>query len=335
MPHARQLSKDERRIILNMHEMGTDPAEIAAITGRVRGTVYNVIKNPNKFEASRRSGRPTKLSPQDRRNLLRKGRTGKFTTRQIVSHLNLPITIPYARQILSNDEYLHFARMQKKPRMTTVHHSRRLLWADTHVSWTQNDWDKVVWSDEKKFNLDGPDGLAHYWHDKRLPRRIFSRRHTGGGGITLWGAFSAQGVSDLCVINGRLNATSYVNILENYLIPFAYLNHGTTANDFTFMHDGATCHTANITRQWLQDMDVTVMNWPAVSPDLNPIENLWGILAQKVYQNGKQFNNVSDLKDCVVTTWQGISTGEIAALTSSMRNRCVAVLTAQGKPTKY
>ncbi|UMM13991.1 hypothetical protein L5515_001994 [Caenorhabditis briggsae] len=53
------------------------------------------------------------------------------------------------------------------------------------------DWDKIIFSDEKKFNLDGPDGFNSYWHDLKKDPLHFSKRNFGGGRLMVWGAFSS------------------------------------------------------------------------------------------------------------------------------------------------
>ena len=58
------------------------------------------------------------------------------------------------------------------PALTTTHKDLRLSWAKDHMTWN-NEWHKVVWSDEKKFNLDGPDRFSYYWHDLRKEEEIF------------------------------------------------------------------------------------------------------------------------------------------------------------------
>ena len=151
----------------------------------------------------------------------------------------------------------------------------------------------------------------------------------------VWGAFSSKAKSELCILNSRLNAERYCNVLEEYLLPFAYAEHGHQRDDFIFMHDGATCHIANITRDYLNQCDIEVMDWPAVSPDLNPIENIWGILVQRVYENGRQFQTVNQLRSCVMEQWNSLQQFELEPLTDSMTDRCIAVLQKNGGPTKY
>lgn len=135
--------------------------------------------------------------------------------------------------------------MKRKPHMAVVHHHRRLSWATRHVTWSEQEWGKVVWSDEKKFNLDGPDWREYYWHDYRISPKVFSKRHSGGDSFMIWECFSSQGCGQIAILDGRLNAHKYCEILENYLLPYAYMNQGTQRTDFRFMHDGATAHTAN------------------------------------------------------------------------------------------
>jgi len=77
------------------------------------------------------------------------------------------------------------------------------------------------------------------------------------------------------------------------------------------------------------------MEWPAKSPDLNPIENLWGVLARVVYANAIQFNNTDELKACVLDAWADISTAYLRKLVESMPKRCVDVLQRRGLKINY
>ncbi|RCN45532.1 hypothetical protein ANCCAN_08461 [Ancylostoma caninum] len=77
------------------------------------------------------------------------------------------------------------------------------------------------------------------------------------------------------------------------------------------------------------------MQWPACSPDLNPTENLWAIVAREVYANGAQYNTVNDLKVAVLSAWASIPKDTIDNLVSSMKNRIYEVILNRGGPTKY
>ena len=83
----------------------------------------------------------------------------------------------------------------------------------------------------------------------------------------------------------------------------------------------------------LKRLRVKVMDWPRMSPDLNPIEHLWGILKRKV-----EMRNVSDickLRDVVIEEWKSIPVATCEALVNSMPRREKAVLDNEGGHTKY
>lgn len=87
------------------------------------------------------------------------------------------------------------------------------------------------------------------------------------------------------------------------MLPFAYVLYG---ESFYFMRDGASIHTARIFHEWFRALDVTVLPWAAKSPDLNPMENVCGVLARSVCRDGKQYSTVEELKDALVECWNNI-----------------------------
>ncbi|GMF55798.1 unnamed protein product [Phytophthora fragariaefolia] len=87
-------------------------------------------------------------------------------------------------------------------------------------------WDSIIFSDEKKWNLDGSDGFQYYWRDPRRPPHQTKRRQAGGGSVMVWAAFSSRGKSPLVVLTGRQNSDDYVYTASEYLLPFAHLNYG-------------------------------------------------------------------------------------------------------------
>ncbi len=75
--------------------------------------------------------------------------------------------------------------------------------------------------------------------------------------------------------------------------------------DLIFQRDVAPAHTAQSTKSWFNDHGVTVLDWPANSPDLNPIENIWGFVKRKMRDTRP--NNVDDLKAVIKATWAFIT----------------------------
>ncbi len=103
--------------------------------------------------------------------------------------------------------------------------------------------------------------------------------------------------------------------------------------DFIFQQDLAPAHTAKGTKSWFNDHGVTVLDWPANSPDLNPIENLSGIVKRKMRDTRP--NNADELKATVKETWASIPPQQCHKLITSMPRRIEAVIKAKWAPTKY
>ncbi|KAG3237456.1 hypothetical protein PI124_g17555 [Phytophthora idaei] len=113
-------------------------------------------------------------------------------------------------------------------------------------------WETIVFSDEKKWNLDCLDGFQHYWYDLRKPPRHTKRRQAGGGSGMVWAAFSARGKSPLVVLMGRQNSDDYVYTGSEYLLPFAHLNYGT---DFIYQQDNASIHVSHRSKEVFEEQD--------------------------------------------------------------------------------
>ncbi len=86
--------------------------------------------------------------------------------------------------------------------------------------------------------------------------------------VMIWAAMSSAGVGPLCFLKSTVNAAIYQEILEHFMLPSADKLYGDA--DFIFQQDLAPAHTAKGTKSWFNDHGVTVLDWPANSPDLNP-----------------------------------------------------------------
>ncbi len=148
----------------------------------------------------------------------------------------------------------------------------------------------------------------------------------------IWAATSSAGVGPLCFVKSTVNAAIYQEILEHFMLPSADKLYGDA--DFIFQQDLAPAHTAKGTKSWFNDHGVTVLDWPANSPDLNPIENLWGIVVKRKMRDTRP-NNADDLKATVKETWASIPPQQCHKLITSMPRQIEAVIKAKGAPNKY
>ncbi len=125
-----------------------------------------------------------------------------------------------------------------------------------------------------------------------------------------------------------MNANMYCEILKQSMIP-SLRRLGRRA---VFQHDNDLKHTSKTTTALLKKLRVKVMDWPSISPDLNPIEHLWGILKRKVKE--RKVSNIHQLCD-VVIEWKRIPEATCEALVNSMPKRVKKVLENNGGHTKY
>ena len=180
--------------------------------------------------------------------------------------------------------------------MSNANIKKRMDFAKKHMTW-KTEWQNIIWTDEKKFNLDGPDGFAHYWHDLRKDELIFSKRQQGIGGVMIWEAFGWNFKSHVTFVDLKMDSISYQKVLKEH-IDNIKSSFGSTP--WLFMQDNAPIHKSKSSIQWLNQQKIEVLPWPPQSPDLNPIGNVWGILARLVYEGGRQFYSIKELKIAIL-----------------------------------
>ena len=101
-------------------------------------------------------------------------------------------------------------------------------------------------------------------------------------------------------------------------------------NGGIFQQDGAPAHTEVYKKEYFMTEDMLVMDWPAKSPDMNVIENVWGILARRVYQGGRVFDTVEDLQECLAYEWEKLTIHEIRTLIESVPRRITELIVKRG-----
>ncbi len=211
---------------------------------------------------------------------------------------------------------------------------RRLTWAKEKKNWTVAQWSKVLFSYESKFRISFGNQGPRVWRkggEAHSPSCLKSSVKFPQS-VMIWGAMSSAGVGPLFFLKTNVTAPDYKYILEHFMLSSA--DQLFKDADFIFQQDLAPAHTAKSTKSWLNDHGVGVLDWPANSPDLNPIENLWSIVKRKM-RNNKQPTNADELKATVKETWASIPPQQCHKLITSMPHRIEAANKAKGAPTKY
>lgn len=214
------------------------------------------------------------------------------------------------------------------------HHRRaRMLFARRHRRWNRVQWARVIFSDESRFRLQRSDGRVRVYRRKGerfTDACVVERDRFGGGSVMVWGGIMGGHKTELVIVNGNLNAQEYVNqILQPVLIPFI-AQHGPAV----FMHDNARPHTARVTRQFLQQNNVVTLEWPSLSPDMNPIEHLWDELDHRVRTRG-DIHNMNQLAAALVQEWNALPRDRVQRYVRSMRRRVATLRLQRGGHTRY
>ena len=115
-----------------------------------------------------------------------------------------------------------------------------------------------------------------------------------------------------------MKKSKFIDNLNEKLGPFEWL----------YMQDGARCHTSAMAMEWLEDKVDVITDWPANSPDLNPIELLWAILKRVVAAESP--NSVEELKNLLLKTWNNIKISLINKLCESFSDRLLLCLEMNG-----
>ena len=108
-----------------------------------------------------------------------------------------------------------------------------------------------------------------------------------------------------------------------------------------FMHDNAAIHRAAVVNNYLDAHRVEYMAWPPYSPDLNPIENLWGLMntfIQDRYGDSDQMRQRrrAEVLPLVQEAWRECTKPEILmGILEGMHARCEAVIRAEGRPIDH
>ena len=122
---------------------------------------------------------------------------------------------------------------------------------------------------------------------------------------------------------------------DEILLPHVRLFRGAVGPDFLLMDDNARPHRAEVINVFLETEDIARMDWPARSPDFNPIEHVWDMLGRRVASRQHPPITLQDLRAALQEEWTLIPQNEIDNLIRSMHRRCETCIAARGDHTPY
>lgn len=335
-----ELTQSTRAQIVLLKEEGYTEREIAARFSISKTAVHVTIvryRKTGNYSSLPRSGRKRKTTSQTDRLIHRISKANPRASARFIKSC-LPeeapsVSVSTVKRRLQKDFGLRAYRICKKPKLSAKNIKDRLQFCRTYADWTEEQWSKVLFTDEtliKQFSssvltVRRPSG-ERYNSRYTLP----TIRHCPS--VMVWGGISSRGRGPiwLAPANSTVTGAVYLSILKEKLPTWLPLT-GCTI----IQQDGAPCHNSKMVKDWCRQNNFEILaKWPGNSPDLNVIENCWKTLKYRVAEMNP--TSVDDLREKIKIAWTQYITPEYCAtLVSSMPRRLRAVLQARGQHVKY
>ncbi|GFX65787.1 transposable element Tcb2 transposase [Trichonephila clavipes] len=251
------------------------------------------------------SGRPRGTTPADDRYIvLQARRNRRQTAGEIARHATQATGRPLSRFTVARRLHgggLFTRRPVRCVPLTPAHRRRRSLWCREHRNWRDNEWGRVLFTDESRFSLSSDSHRILIWREREAA--IIPRTSLKG--------------------TGSVNGTRYCNEI---LLPYVRLFRGAMGLQFLFMDDNAPCHCTVAAEQLLESEDIERMDWSARSPDLNPIEHVWDFLGRRLAARTLPPVTIQELRLALQDEWAAMPQQLIDTLILSMGRRCETCL---------
>jgi transposase len=335
---------EKRRLIVDLRNKRVPNTRIADLLTVSRRTVQRLSKRFTRSHSLLplpKSGRPRRLTARDERVLVRRvianpKLSPTFLSKDLTKELKRPITSRIVKLTLRRNGF-RARKAPKKPRLTKNQRQARLNFAREYVDKPIGFWKRVIFSDESSFPIFST-ACGHWvWrrpHERYEPRSVIPTVKHGGGYLHIWGCLTYKGIGWMCSLPHGLDSETYLEILKDELQETTNF-YFSKDEPIVFQQDGASVHTAKIILDWFKAKKMQLLNWPACSPDLNPLENLWANLKKRVAQNQGDLPTKDSLWEAIQKEWEATPVTLCKNLIESMHHRLKAVIDAHGGPTKY
>ncbi|KAL0178731.1 hypothetical protein M9458_027625 [Cirrhinus mrigala] len=205
------------------------------------------------------------------------------------------------------EAHLHARRPHQGLDLTAVRRRNRLEWANAHIRWRLALWRGFLFTDESRLSLYRADGRRRVWcrvGERFADVSVVDGVAHGGGGVMVWAGVCYGQQTQVHFIDGILNGILRYRdeILRPIVVPFIHDHH------LMLQHDKARLHIARICTEFLEAENISVLAWPAYSPDMSPIEHVWDALDRRIRQRVPVPANIQQLHTDIEEEWTNIPT---------------------------
>ncbi|KAG1369061.1 hypothetical protein G6F61_012655 [Rhizopus arrhizus] len=304
--NMKQVPQDMVFQAISLLKQGKSVREVEELTGLSKSTVGRLRKTHCTGVMKPNRGRPKVLSAADERYCVRQVTKNRVPSAVKVAEclendIGKKVGVETVRRALRRAG-LGAIEKPKKPLLSAKNIRNRLSRCITHKDWTMT--------------------IKH-----------------GGGNIMLWSAINYAGVGWMCKINGNMNKELYKEILEDELertIEYGVSKLGFERHQVIFQHDNDPKHTSKVVKEYLQRQSHNFLQWPAQSPDLNPIENMWSLLKRRLNDYETAPKGMNELYERVTKVWYDLmKPEECQKVIESMPQRIRKCIQNKGRWTDY
>jgi len=319
---------EDRLAVIFWYQEGLTNAEICRKTGFDRQFVARWISRYNESGSFARvgeatgAGRKRKLSANmegivEREIRGKTRRSSRVVARELKRREITDVSYTTVQRTAHRMGLRAFKR-RKSSRLSETHKRGRLKFAKTNSKKT---WSNVVFTDEHKFKQFKGGNPQHNFIWAKSPSEVPEKEMERWGlTIDVWAGISSQGKTELACYQGTLDAHAYQEILEDMLLQAAQEWFEDETGGWELQQDKATCHTAKTTKQWLEQHGVEVVEgWPTKGDDINPIENLWAILDDRL--ENKKFRTKRGMEKAIRQLWDEVDSHLLNNLIDSIPDR--------------
>ncbi|KAF0691663.1 Aste57867_17154 [Aphanomyces stellatus] len=218
MPRGKNITDEEKGQILAYLRMKKSFRWIARELNRSDKLVRSFVANRRNPTPKAKLGRRVKLTRREIRYTFRLATRNGQSSSQISRALGGKVTRSTVLNILNSSKFVKYMKRRSSPHLTKDHKKRRVEFAAKYLN-KDVDLKGTIFSDDKKFNLDGPDGCQYYWYDLHEEVQTYSKRAAGGGSVMVCGAMSFYNKSELAFLEGRQNSLKYQATLRSHMMP--------------------------------------------------------------------------------------------------------------------
>lgn len=234
---------------------------------------------------------------------------------------------PESVRRVRHDLNFHYKPPKIRQKLTTKQMRKRYIFSQSVLQREDFDITKIVFSDESRICL-GPDSRFIWYQPGEIADSVFIEHSKAEVGVMVWAAIGLNYKSELIICRKNIDAKEYRNVIKKSNM-VQIMNEKNGNGNWCFMQDGAPAHTAKETQTFLVKRMNILANWPANSPDLNPIEHLWAILKYRIRKDNPA--TVADLINAIKTEWDEITIELINSLVLSFKKRLLLCCQQHGK----